>query len=191
MNNSGTICFKYFDLAFFSFLAAVSEFLSNKLLDTWNSGFYFSFSIAICLIAMIRWGGIGIVVGVIGGIPGILFSEMSVISGILFYALVNVFLGIPIFLYGKKDRNMIAENHVWLMLYVLASHCSLAVGKGLIILVLTGERTGVIDYFGATFLILVMDIILCQVLQKREGLICDLRYYLADEEGEKDERRKY
>lgn len=191
MNNSGTICFKYFDLAFFSFLAAVSEFLSNKLLDTWNSGFYFSFSIAICLIAMIRWGGIGIVVGVIGGIPGILFSEMSVISGILFYALVNVFLGIPILLYGKKDRNMIAENHVWLMLYVLASHCCLAVGKGLIIFVLTGEGTGVIDYFGATFLILVMDIILCQVLQKREGLICDLRYYLADEEGEKDERRKY
>lgn len=190
MNYCKAIRFQSFDLIFFSILAAISEFLSNQLLTTWNSGFYFSFSTAICLIAMIRWGSVGVIVGMIGGLPGVLFSEMTLVSGIFFYALANAALCIPMLIYGKRDRDLIAEDHVWLMLYVLASHCCLAVGKGLIIFVITGERTGVIDYFGATFLILVMDIILCQVLQKREGLICDLRYYLADEEGENDERKK-
>ena len=51
--NNGKICqFMWFDLIFLSFLAALSEWMSSRLLDIWDSSFYFSFATAVCLIAM-------------------------------------------------------------------------------------------------------------------------------------------
>lgn len=181
----------WFDLAFLSVLAAVSEWMGNAFLPVWGSGFYFSFSIAIGLIAMVRWGAVGTAVGVIGGIPGMLFSKMTFGGGILFYVIANVFLGLPILLYGKRNRDRIAGNGTFLMLYVLLSHISLSVGKGIAIFLLTGETTGAVDYFGATFLILAIDMIVCLVLKTRKGLICDMRYYFTQREGEVNERHGY
>ena len=172
------------DLLFFTILAVLSEFMSNMLLRTWHSSFYFSFSIALCLIAMIRWGVIGVVVGILGGIPGILFSDMSFFAGILFYGLANGLLGLPMLIYGKRERNKIVRHHGCLLLYVLLSHGCLSLGKGIVIFLLTGETTGAIDYFGATCFILVINMILCCVLKTRDGLICDMRYYFVEDEGE-------
>ncbi|GLC80761.1 hypothetical protein [Lacrimispora brassicae] len=180
----GVFSFRYLDLLFFSILAAVSEIMSYKMLEFWNSSFYFSFSMALCLISMIRWGAAGVVVSMIGGIPGILFSPMPLWSGILFYILSNAFIGIPMLAYGERNRDSIADGHVFLLLYILLSHCSLSAGKGLVIFLLTGETTGVKDYFGATFFALMINIIVCCVLQMRKGLICDMRYYFAEMEGE-------
>lgn len=169
----------WFDLAFLSVLAAISEWMGNAFLPIWGSGFYFSFSIVIGLIAIIRWGIIGTAVGVIGGIPGMFFSNMTFGGGILFYVVANLFLGIPMLLYGKRNRDRIAGNMFFLALYVLLSHMSLSVGKGIVIFLLTGEMTGAIDYFGVTFLILVINVIVCLVLRTRKGLICDMRYYFT------------
>lgn len=178
------ISFRYLDLMFFSILAAVSEVMSYKMLEFWNSSFYFSFSMVLCLISMIRWGAAGVVVSMIGGIPGILFSPMPLWSGILFYVLSNAFIGIPMLVYGDRNRDTIADGHVFLLLYILLSHCSLCAGKGIFILLLTGETTGAVDYFGATFFALIINIIVCCVLQMRKGLICDMRYYFTEMEGE-------
>ena len=139
---------------------------------------------ALCLISMIRWGATGVVVAMIGGIPGILFSDMPLWSGILFYVLSNAFVGIPMLVYGDRNRDKIADGHVFLLLYILLSHCSLSAGKGVMIFLLTGETTGAKDYFGATFFTLMINIIVCCVLQMRKGLICDMRYYFTEMEGE-------
>lgn len=176
--------FKYFDLLFLSLLAAVSEWMGSGLLKVWNSSFYFSFATAICLIAMIRWGTAGVLVGMAGGIPAIWFSDMGIFSGILFYVIANVSIGIPILLYGARDRNKICEHSFLLILYVLSAHVCLAIGKGAVIFLLTGEHTGVLDYFGATFLITVLDIIVCLVLNTRKDLLCDMRNYFNKGEGE-------
>ncbi|WP_333647242.1 hypothetical protein [Lacrimispora sp.] len=176
--------FRHLDLLFFSVLAAVSEVMSYGMLGFWNSGFHFSFSTVLCLIAMIRWGWSGIVVSMIGGIPGILFSDMSLWSGILFYVLSNALIGIPMLAYGDRNRDIIAGGHVFLLLYIFLSHCSLSAGKGIAIFLLTGEITGAVDYFGATFFTLIINIIVCCVLQMRNGLICDMRYYFTETEGE-------
>lgn len=143
--------FRYLDLLFFSILAVVSEIMSYKMLKFFNSSFYFSFSIALCLISMIRWGAAGAIVSVIGGIPAVLFSSMPLWSGILFYILPNAFIGIPMMIYGDRNRDIIAEGHAFLLLYIFLSHCSLSAGKGAVIFLLTGETTGVRDYFGAAF----------------------------------------
>lgn len=176
--------FQYFDLLFFSLLAVVSEVMSHVLLEFWNSSFYFSFSMVLSLISMLRWGFAGAVVYVIGGIPDILLSGMPLWSGILFYVLPNALIGIPMLFYGDRNRDSIAGGHVYLLLYILLSHCSLSLGKGIVIFLLTGEITGAADYFGATFFILVINIIVCCVLQMRKGLICDMRYYFIEKEGE-------
>lgn len=185
MNKTNEVfIFPYLDLLFFSILAAVSEIMSYKMLEFWNSSFYYSFSVVLCLISMIRWGAAGVVVAMIGGIPGILFSPMSLWSGFLFYSLSNAFIGIPMMVYRSRNRDAIAEGHVFLLLYIFLSHCSLSAGKGIAIFLLTGETTGAKDYFGATFFTLMINIIVCSVLQMRKGLICDMRYYFTDMEGE-------
>jgi hypothetical protein len=178
------ILFLYLDLLFFSILAAISEIMSYKLLEYWNSSFYFSFSMVLGLISMIRWGSVGVVVAMIGGIPSILFSPMPLWSGILFYVLSNAFIGIPMMVYGSRNRNIIADRHVFLLLYIFLSHCSLSAGKGIVIFLLTGEATGVKDYFGASFFTMMINIIVCCVLQMRKGLICDMRYYFTYMKGE-------
>lgn len=188
MNNGKIFQFIWLDLAALSILSAVSEFMGNGLLGVWNSDFYFSFTIAITVIATIRWGVAGVVVGVAGGIPGIFFSDMTVVGGILFYAAANAFIGIPILLYGKRNRDRIVEAPMLLLLYVMAAHLSLAVGKGIVIFLLTGETTGVKDYFGATLFITVIDLVVCMVLRMRKGLICDMRYYFAQGGGERNEK---
>lgn len=187
MNNTkGIVSFRYLDLLFFSILAAVSEIMSYETLKFWSSSFYFSFSMALCLISMIRWGAAGVAVAMIGGIPGILFSDMPFWSGFLFYVLSNAFIGIPMLVYGHRNRDTIANGHVFLLLYIFLSHCSLSAGKGMIIFLLTGELTGAMDYFGATFFPLMINIIVCCVLQMRKGLICDMRYYFTEMEGEEN-----
>lgn len=188
MNNDKVYQFMWFDLAFLSALAVISEFMGSGLLNVWNSDFYFSFTVAVALIAMIRWGAVGAVVGMIGGIPGIVYSDMTVLGGILFYVLANACLGLPILLYGSRNRDPIAESPVLLMMYVLISHICLSIGKGIAIFLLTGEMTGIIDYFGATFLITIIDLIVCLVLRMRQGLICDMRYYFIQGEGEQNEK---
>ena len=182
MNNENVVSFKKFDLVCFSVLASISEIMSYALLNVWNSGFYFSFSTVLCLISMLRWGAIGIIPGVIGGIFGIFFSEMNLWSGLLYYGVGNLFLVIPMLLYGRRDRNRISEDTLRLFLYIFLSHICLSVGKGFAILAISGEITGCIDYFGATFLILVMNEIICMVLKMREGLICDMRNYFNEGE---------
>ncbi len=187
MNKGKNYQFMWFDLVFLSFLAALSEWMSNSLLSVWNSSFYFSFSTAICLIAMIRWGWAGVVVGVAGGMPGIWFSQVNLAGGILFYMAANGFLAIPMILYGDRRRDAVSSRVLYLAAYVVVCHVCLAVGKGAAILVLTGERTGFKDYFGATFLIMVIDVIVCAALGTREGLVCDMRYYFQEREGEDHE----
>jgi len=187
MNNK-QLNFIWFDLVFLSFLAAVSEWMGHGLLKVWNSSFYFSFSIAIGIIATIRWGIWGTVVAMAGGLPELFFSGMPWISGFFFCVAANSFLGLPILLYGQRDRNRIAGEPFLLVLYILLCHGCLSLGKGIVIFFLTGEMTGAVDYFGATFLILVINIIVCLVLKTREGLLCDMRSYFEQREGEEDER---
>lgn len=178
-NESKVISFMLLDLLLFVILATLSEFMGNLLLQTWHSSFYFSFSTALCLIAMVRWGTAGAVVGMLGGLPGMLFSGLPFFSGFLFYGIANLLIGLPMLLYGKRERNRLAGHYGLLSLYILLSHICLSLGKGIVIFLLTGEMTGAVDYFAATCFILVMNLILCCVLKSRDGLICDMRYYFA------------
>lgn len=147
MNTRQTISgFAMYDLIFFSILAAISDAMSYALLDIFHSDFYFSFAIALCLIAMLRWGIAGIIVGIIGGIPSLIYSDMVPGAGILYHILANMALVVPILLYetfgGGRSRNKISGQSGCLMLYILLSHLCLSAGKGVVIFFLTGRRQG-------------------------------------------------
>jgi hypothetical protein len=174
--------FEWFDLFFFSLLSAVSELMGNGLLKMWNSSFFFSFSTAICLIAMIRWGGAGIVCSVVSGFVSLYFSGMPFFRGVLFYPLANMFLMVPALLYGQRNRDRISGSDLKIILYVIVSHLCLSLGKGFAILILAGEAGGSRDYFGSTLFIMLIDIIICVLLKRREGLLCDMRYYFTRKE---------
>lgn len=177
MNNRKNYQFMYLDLAFFSILAMVSEWMANGLLDTLGSSFYFSFANVLCLIAMIRWGILGIVTGLFGGIPEILFSGMTLGGGILYCVLANLFLGVPILIYGNRRRDEISRCTWLLILYVFVAHVCLAVGKGIAIALLTGAGNGFRLYLGSDLLTMVIDVIICLVLRTRPGLLADMRHY--------------
>lgn len=169
--------FRLLDLSLLSALGVVSSITAVSLLETLSSRFYFDFSIAISLIAMIRWGSVGVVVAALSSVPTMLHSDMEFFAGVLFYMVGNLSLGVPILVYGSRKRDWIVAEPFRLCIYILLSHLCLAVGKGLAILLLTGENTGIIDYFGATCFVLVMNVVVCLVLRLRKDLICDMRYY--------------
>lgn len=190
MNNRKNYQFMYLDLAFFSILAMVSEWMANGLLDTLGSSFYFSFANVLCLISMIRWGIPGIVTGLFGGIPEILFSGMTLGGGMLYCVLANSFLGVPILIYGNRRRDEISRCTWLLILYVFAAHVCLAVGKGIAITLLTGAGNGFRLYFGSGLLITVIDVIICLVLRTRQGLLADMQVYFEKGEERTDEKQQ-
>jgi len=179
----------------FCFLAIISEFLGNYLLNFMNVGFCISFASLICLIAMVRWGAIGGLTYILAGIPMIFISEstMNYFDAFLYYVVANAFIAIPLLLWNKRKRDLLVNKWYKKILYPIISLIFLSVGKGIAIVIITGEITGVIDFAGSMLFTLAIDILLIFVLSHREGLICDMDEYLITEvknraEETKDER---
>jgi len=176
----------------FSFLAIVSEFLGNYLLNFMNVGFCISFASLICLIAMIRWGAIGGLTYILAGILMIFISEstMNDFEGFLYYVVANAFVAFPLLLWNKRNRNTLINKWYKKILYPIICLLFLSIGKGIAIIIITGEITGVIDFAGSMLFTLVIDIILLFVLSHREDLICDMDQYLITEVNNRAEEKK-
>lgn len=182
----------YLDLIVFSFLAVISEFLGNYLLNFMNVGFCISFASLICLIAMVRWGAIGSITYILAGIPMIVISEstMNYSNGFLYYVIANAFIVIPLLLWNKRDRNKLIDKWYKKILYPLVCLGFLSVGKGIAIVMITGELTGLVDFAGSMLFTLVINIILLFVLSKRDDLICDMDKYIIREVKNREEEKK-
>ncbi len=175
---------RLFDLAFFSVLAWLSEWLASYLTRTMGVGFSVSFTLALTVIAMIRWGPVGCIAGVIGGVGAFVSAGGEDYLNLIYYAGANVFLALPTLVYGARDTDWITDRPGRLALAVLACYLSLCVGKWLALIVLYRDWDGGVDYFFAELIPLVFNLLLCLLLRSRDGLICNMRLEEDDENGQ-------
>lgn len=169
--------FRKFDLIVFSLLAIVAGFLSDYFVTQMSSGFYYTLKNLVLLICMIRWGKLAIIPTVISSIGSILLSEFYILDSIIYYLFADLFIILPIMIYGNKPRNDIIHSFANTVKFVVASYISLAVGKAIAIFIISGEITGFIDFFATSFFQLFMDILVLSLLKTVDGLVTDVKVY--------------
>lgn len=168
------------DLAVFSILAVFTEVAGTVLLKDMVPLFYCTLSMAVAQIAMLRWGAAGIAVQAAAGTAALLLGDMKLLDGLIFCVAANLCLGIPMALYGERDRDVIVENPLYFLLYLILSHLCLCAGKGIAILAVTGERSGFVDFFGASLLVFIINTIALLVLRSVKNLMIDMRTYYGE-----------
>lgn len=173
--------FRTVDMILFSLMALVAGVVSDIYIGQLSTAFYYSLKTAVCLIVMIRWGKYGAIPIFVASLGAVALSDMVLIEGLLYHCLADLCLVMPILIYGPRDRNKLMSPWYRTVGYVTLSHISLAVGKGIAIFLVAGEVTGVIDYFAANVMILVMDCIVLLVMRNITGLVVDVENLMMRE----------
>ncbi len=175
--------FKIFDLILLSILAFLSEFLGYYLIGKLPTSFYLSFSFAICIIAMVRWGVVGVVTHVAAGIALVLLKGNNVMVYNIFYEVIaNVAICIPFLFLVKKDRGIILSKISKFLLIVGLSMLFLCVAKGFVLYFVNGSFTGVVDFFGSSLLILITNVCLLILLYvTKSQILTDMKKMLTSD----------
>lgn len=178
------IQFKMMDLFILSLLAFGSEFLGYFLVEKLETPFYLSFSFAICFIAMVRWGVVGVITYVIAGISlFVLKDNGDNIAGSFFYEIVaNAAICIPFIFFINKNKNVIVGKMLNVVIVLMLCVLCLTVSKGVVLLITEQSFTGAIEYFGYSLLINLMNVVLLLLFAKTKSqLLTDMKIYLTVE----------
>lgn len=172
--------YKIFDLTLLSALAFVAEVMSNILHNKLpGAGFYLSFSILIAMIAMIRWGKIGAFVYVVAGIPMVFLLQGDLIEKTMLYPVANITIIFASFLFRFIDRSDIKSDNLYLLIYVIITYMSVAIGKGFITFVFAGNfLKSAIYYIISQLFNMVMVFLVLLLVKNKEGLLDDMYAYI-------------
>ncbi len=173
--------FRAVDLILFSAMAVVAGVLSDVYLVQLDTGFYYSLKTVVCLIFLIRWGKYGVIPIMVASIGSIVTSGYELMTALCYFLLADVFLALPVICYGKRNRDLLVSTWKRTLGYVVVSHSALSVGKGLAIFLLEGETTGMIDFFVANFMVIVMDCLVLLLLRTIDELIIDIENSMTRE----------
>lgn len=134
--------YKTIDILVFVVLAVVFE-LANYFASTKIDNFkliFMSYTIVLSLICIYRWGLLGTVVAVAGGITACIVSGASEVAQYVAYGVGNLFVIIPalLFQYGI-GRDRIKRNKLLLILYLICDFVLVITIRCLIISLFTPE----------------------------------------------------
>lgn len=176
------IQFKSMDLVILSILAFASEFLGYFLVEKLETPFYLTFSLAVCIIAMVRWGAVGVITYVVAGVSlFILKDTSSSVAGAFCYEIIaNVAVCIPFLFFINKNKNDIVSSMPKFIGILLLCFLSLTLAKGIVLLIIEQSITGAIEYFGYSLLVNLMNVGLLVLLVKTKSqLLTDMKIYLT------------
>ncbi len=169
--------FRNIDIFIFAILATVANYLSIKYGNQFSTMYYYTLKWIILLVVMLRWGRYGVISLLISNCLLIFTTEMSIINFVIYEIVAGMFFALPIVLYWNRDRNLIIKSKLKFVLFILFSHFSLCIGKGIAIFVIEGVATGVQDFLASTLLIIVIDILVGFLLRSVNGLVADMEKY--------------
>jgi hypothetical protein len=180
--------YRQIDILILFFIAVVAEFLGYWLhIKLPGAGFYLSFSILVCMIGMFRWGFIAACIYPVSGMVIVLLSEPSQwLNQFLLYPFANGFIVITMLVFKKIGLDKARQNPFLMILFSISAYCSVAFGKGVGTLILTGVFfKGIAFYLIAELFNIIMVTALLVVLSKCEGLMSNMNeYFLEINEGE-------
>ncbi len=180
--------FRTIDLLVLSVLAFITEFLGYLLVTKLNSPFYISFSFAVCVIAMIRWGAVGVITYLIAGIALVFLKGADdIIIHIIYEVIANGAICIPFLFLLKKNGDWIVEKTRRFLFVTIGCVGSVCLAKGIVLMFVNESQTGIIDYFGSSMLILVVNLLLLFMLYKiKTKLLVDMKNYLSNDQKQED-----
>lgn len=174
---------KIIDLLILSILAFITECLGYLLVSKLNTPFYLSFSLAICIIAIVRWGIVGVATYCIAGCSLVyLKGEGNYFVSFLYESLANLAICIPFIVVFKreKNRNKVVDSTGKFLMILLTCILSLCICKGVILVIFNNTITGIIDYFASSLLINVVNVLLLLLLaHKKNQILIDMEIYLT------------
>lgn len=176
--------YKIFDLILLSIIAVISEYIGSLIhTNLSGAGFQLSFSILIAMIAIIRWGEVGSVVYSTAGVVNLFIMDGNLFDKILLYPIANLFIILSTTLFKYFDRHRLNESKFRLLIYVILSYLSVAIGKGFATLVIERVFFGSIAIYmiGQLFNILITFLIFL-IIRRTDGLLVDMEMYFKERE---------
>ncbi|MGM9858741.1 MAG: hypothetical protein ACI311_05810 [Bacilli bacterium] len=180
--------YKTIDICIFILLAVVFEIL-NYYATTKLEDFgliFLSYSIVITLICMFRWGLVGSVVGLCGGLTACLIAGSSDIGQYVAYAVGNLTIILPALIFQVKiGKDKLKEKKILLFVYLLCCFITVFFFRCLIISLFD------IKNFASTFIQAVRNVILIECMsvvisflilivasRKNSELLVDMKEYV-------------
>jgi len=180
--------YRAIDLTVFSLIAAVFELISTTATAKWFPGqpMAISITLAMILIAMHRWGYLGAVVAVVGGVAFCLASSGTA-EQFLVYCVGNCFSLISLIYFKLLGKERVRRGPFITVAFATTAYVSVALGRFLLSLPF-GAGAGELYAFLATdILSLLFASVILLVFRGVDGLIADQRSYLLRLERERRE----
>ncbi|MFI3166612.1 MAG: hypothetical protein R3Y32_00685 [Bacillota bacterium] len=169
--------FRNIDIFIFAVLATFSNYLSIKFGNSMDTPYYYTLKWIVLLVVMLRWGRVASISLLISNLLLIFSTGMAWQNFIIYEVFAGMFFAVPIFIYGKRDRNLLIKGKFKFLLLIVFSHLSLCIGKGIAIYIIEGATTGAIDYLASTLFIMTIDILVGFLLRAVKGLVVDMEKY--------------
>jgi len=161
------------DLSVLIILAIITQ-LSGYILNLKfpEANFYINFSILIGLLAIVRWGYLGVIVYVVAGLSMLFISDTSYLETILVYPFANAFIILALVFFKLFDVSKLKENNLVLILFILTIFVSVSIGKGIASFILGNQLiSSILYYFTVNLFNVVMVYVVLQIIKNKEGLL--------------------
>lgn len=175
----------YFDLIILTILSFLSDFFGYYLVGEIGSSFYLTFSLAITIIAMVRWGTIGVITYVVSGLS-LLYLKSSTSIGInfIYEVVANAFVCVPFLIHSVVYKTIKVEKIISL---TIMSIITLSLAKGVVLVIVDGEMMSIINFFMSSMLINIMNIGLILLLKiTKSQLLIDMVEFTTKEINQED-----
>ncbi|MFI3165642.1 MAG: hypothetical protein R3Y45_05110 [Bacillota bacterium] len=169
--------FRNIDIFIFAVLATVANFLSVKFGNSMDTPYFYTLKWVVLFVVLMRWGRYGAISLLISNCLLYFTTDMSFINFVIYEVGAGMFFALPFFIYWKRDRNLIIKGKLKYLGFLIASHLSLCIGKGIAIFIIEGAYTGAIDYLASTLFIITIDILAVFLLRAVNGLVVDMEKY--------------
>lgn len=179
--------FKVFDLLVFSILAVGFEFLGYYLVGKLETPIYLSFSFVIGVIAMVRWGVVGVIPFILAGIPLLILKEDINVATIAYEVIANAFIVVPFLFLTKKKKDLFVGDLLKTNIVFITCILSVCCAKGFVLVAVSGTLNNFINYFAASLLVIVMNALIFSLLSlTKSEIIKDMNYFLSHDEKQED-----
>ena len=179
--------YKLIDLAIFTALLIVFEFLGVYVIEKYNHPeFCLSISLPLILICMMRWNGLAFFMPIVSGVVYCYSIKSATLDNYLIYTIGNMFVLINLvwFLKGKeKIRNSLPLSIV----YTVTGFLLVALGRTIVATILGNDFLGVlIGFLGAESINLVLAGFIIAIARLQNGLFIDQILYLKNIQKEEE-----
>lgn len=169
--------FRRIDIFIFAVLATIANYLSIRFGNQMDTPYFYTLKWIVLIVVMLRWGRFGALAVLISNCFLYFTTEMTIANFVIYELAAGMFFALPIFIYWNRDRELIIKGKFKFLLFILASHLSLCIGKGIAIYLIEGATTGVQDYLASTLFIITIDILAGFLLRAVKGLVVDMEKY--------------